>query len=186
MSDIETWVEIPETSGFYQASSLGRIRSIDRTIIRMNRWGLEGQLTIKGRVIKPWADSNGYLVVYICGNGRRQAINVHRLVAMAFIPHPLQSELDVNHLDGLKQNNRTENLEWCTRKQNMEHALKYGLFDQRKPLVAVPTSGGKPVLFGSSKEAAEILGVSSRQNISSAAAGKLRQAYGYFWSYQNA
>ena len=111
---MEIWKRIPNT--LYEASSLGRVRSVERTIFRMSRWGFDCEIRLKSRVLKPWSDSNGYLVVYICGDGRRDPINVHRLIAQAFI-QSAEGRNDVNHLDGNKQNNVPQNLEWCTKKE---------------------------------------------------------------------
>ncbi len=192
----EEWKTIPGTSGLYQASTLGRIRSLDRIIVKLNRWGYMGELRKKGRVLKPWHDCNGYEVIYIAGNGRREAINVHRLVAVTFLEGSGEG-LDTNHKDGNKTNNVPENLEWCTRKESMAHASASGLFKpntagivavnllKRKPLYGRPVNGGEEVLFSSTKEASlAVLGrEKGRSNIASAACGKLRQAYGYFWKY---
>jgi hypothetical protein len=178
----EVWRDIPGTSGAYQASDLGRVRSVDRKILKLSRWGFEIEATQNGRVLKPWTDSSGYLVVYICADGKRDAANVHRLAAETFLSPPAQDGLDVNHLDGNKQNNAPSNLEWCTRKENMAHARATGLHNPYKPIKATPIKGGKPLYFKSAKEASETLGVDDG-NISSAANGKLRQAYGYFWEH---
>lgn len=147
----------------------------------MMRWGEPVALRIKGRVLRPWTDANGYLVVYVCGGGRRDAVNVHRLVAAAFLePSPLS---EVNHLDGDKQNNRPGNLEWSTRTANMAHARWSGLLPQVRGYIGTPIHGGPELHFASEREAAAAVGAAKRGNISSAANGKLRQAYGYFWRH---
>jgi hypothetical protein len=192
----EEWKEIPKTNGLYEASTLGRIRSLDRVIMKMNRWGFVSPLRKKGRVLKPWRDCNGYAVIYIAGEGRREAINVHRLIASTYLEGSGKG-LDVNHKDGNKKNNLPENLEWCTRKENMAHAVSMGMFkpntagllkfnlQKRKQMYGSPITGGAELLFASAKEAAiAILGrEKGSNNIAAAAAGKLRQAYGYFWKY---
>lgn len=70
-----------------------------------------------GRIIKQFVGKDGYLRIQIAGKTR----SVHRLVAVAFIPAEVGKDF-VNHKDGDKQNNRVENLEWCTRSENMQHA----------------------------------------------------------------
>lgn len=69
---------------------------------------------------------NGYHRVHLTVNGKRKAYSVHRLVAKKFIKGETESKCEVNHKDGDKGNNREDNLEWCTRKENMHHA-KYKL-----------------------------------------------------------
>jgi hypothetical protein len=70
--------------------------------------------------------TNGYLQVSICNNNIKR-IYVHRLVAETFIPNP-QNKLEVNHKNGIKSDNRIENLEWATKNENMSHAVSMGLY----------------------------------------------------------
>jgi DNA-binding NtrC family response regulator len=91
-------------------------------------------ITVCGRVysgktdkyLKPSYDKQGYERVGLYNNGKTTTIKVHRLVAEAYIENPLNKS-DVNHKDGDKSNNRLENLEWCTRSENIKHAFKNGL-----------------------------------------------------------
>lgn len=71
-------------------------------------------------------DQDGYRTVRLCSNGKFTYPRVHRLVASAFIPNP-DNKLEVNHIDGDKSNNNVNNLEWCTKSENMRHAYKTGL-----------------------------------------------------------
>jgi len=79
-----------------------------------------------GVVLKMGTVSRGYSNVCIVVNGKRKYCLVHRLVAMTFIPNPLNKK-QVNHIDGNKKNNNVTNLEWCTNQENMQHASKMGL-----------------------------------------------------------
>jgi hypothetical protein len=179
----EVWKPVPGFGGFYEASTEGRIRSIDRVIRKMSRWGHPVELRLRGRVLKPRVDGAGYLLVQPCGGSGREPTNVHRMVAAAFHGVPVE-RLDVNHIDGDRLNNRPENLEWCTRAENMAHAMRTGLLRLEKPIVGTPVAGGEPIRFPSEKAAAAHLGV-KRGNISSAALGRLKTAHGYRWQYEN-
>lgn len=65
-------------------------------------------------------------------DGSKRTFRVHRLVMMAFNPVKNMNELEVNHIDGNKKNNKLENLEWCTASENQIHAFKTGLNKPRK------------------------------------------------------
>ena len=184
MSDIrqENWLPVPDTGDFYEASSLGRIRSKDRVIHKINRWGHLAPLRLAGRVLKHWADANGYATVYVCFDGKRIAKNSHRLVASAF--HGDGAGRDVNHKDGKKANNCADNLEWLTRAENMKHARDTGLVNDERPIFAEPKLGGEIIRFRSVSEAMRAVGASRTANIISAAKGRIPSAYGYHWQYE--
>lgn len=80
----------------------------------------------KGRTIKPALNKDGYACVSLTKDNQAKSFRVHRLVAKEFIPNP-DNKPEVNHLNGKKSDNWLTNLEWCTCKENREHALKLGL-----------------------------------------------------------
>ena len=100
-------------------------------------------------------DKNKYLRVNITICGKSYSKGVHRLVAETFIPN-LDNKPQVNHIDGNKQNNRVENLEWCTNQENRDHAVKNKM---HKHCIYEFYKNEKLILIGGSKEAKEKLGI---------------------------
>ena len=122
--DQEIWLPIPSWEGFYEASTLGRIRSVERTVWRGG--GSKGIPRLKSRILSTSKGEKGYLQVKLSKDGKSWTRRVNRLVAFAFIPNPFNLP-EVNHLDGDKLNNRPPNLEWSTHRNNILHAEKLGL-----------------------------------------------------------
>ena len=118
---LEVWKDKKDYEGLYQASNLGRMRSLDRWVKSRN-----GSIKLcKGRILKPCTDKYGYLYVNLYKNGKKKFHLVHRLVAEAFLEIPEELKhlkgtryLQVNHKDENKHNNNVENLEWCSAKYN--------------------------------------------------------------------
>lgn len=177
------WLDIPNTGDLYQASSDGEVRSKDREIIIQRHDGTSFTRRLRGRVLKPWRDANGYRVVYVCHDDLRRAVNVHRLVAAAF--HGDEPDHDVNHLDGDKSNNRPENLTWCSKSENMRHALDTRLWAWEREVVGRPVGGGPEVRFASALKASEAMGL-GRVSVHMAARGQRPTAGGYQWRYHDA
>lgn len=116
----EIWKDIEGYEGLYQVSNLGKVKSLDRTIITR-----KGYIQFfKGKMLDYSKRKNncGYYRVSLSG----KEYLVHQLVAKTFILNPYEKS-DVNHLDGNKSNNNVENLEWCTHIENMQHAFNSGL-----------------------------------------------------------
>jgi predicted XRE-type DNA-binding protein len=112
----EIWNDIPNYEGLYQASTYGRIKSLD-TIDRFGRLH-------KGRVRKLSEDKDGYKFVTLHKNLKRKKFLVHRLVALTFILNP-ENKPCINHKDGIRDNNYIDNLEWATYKENEQHKLRF-------------------------------------------------------------
>ena len=114
---IETWKPI-DGIDFYEVSSLGNVRSTNREIETVSRWGKPMKKSLKGKQLKPFCVGAGYLCVMFTLKGKKHY--VHRLVAKTFLGD--KSNLDVNHIDGNKTNNAVSNLEWVTRSENCLHS----------------------------------------------------------------
>lgn len=133
----EQWRPVVGWEGSYEVSNLGRVRGVTRIITFSN--GAKPRV-LKGTLIKPFPMHTGYLKVAFNRHSRKKNKTVHRLVAEAFIPNP-ENKPHINHLDGDKTNNRVDNLEWCTRVENMRHChevLKKGSRPKR-PIRCVET-----------------------------------------------
>jgi len=115
---MEIYKDVVGYEGIYQVSNLGNVRSLDRTIKCKN-----SIRTYKGCQLKKLKHTAGYLGVNI---RRSKRVLIHRMVAQSFIPNPKNKEF-VNHKNGIKADNRVENLEWTTRQENENHAFNTGL-----------------------------------------------------------
>lgn len=112
---MEEWKPIEGYEGFYEVSNWGRVRSIPRKVPCKN-----GMIqSVKGGMRKPCHYSNGYCFVILSKDGEPKMHLLHRLVARAFLG---KSQLEVNHKNGDKDDNRAENLEYMSHSQNIKHS----------------------------------------------------------------
>ena len=123
---METWKTIPETDGLYSVSNLGNVRRNEHyTTVRPNTQKQNETVAFYNeKLVKPYKDSTGYLVVSIRDSkGNTYRRKIHRLVAQAFVPNPNNRNV-VNHIDENKTNNNFENLEWVTSKENANYGTR--------------------------------------------------------------
>ena len=112
---MELWKDIPNFEGLYQANINGEIRSLNH-----KRKNGTNEYIQKGKILKFNKNPNGYLQVRLSKNGIAKTYRVNRLVALTFIDNP-NNKKTVNHINGNKLDNRVENLEWATHKEQTKH-----------------------------------------------------------------
>ncbi len=173
----EVWANIPDYND-YQISNYGRVRSYKQGKIK---------------IIKSWVQNTGYLTVSL----NNKKYSVHRLVAEVFI-HKIEGKNVVNHIDGNKLNNKVDNLEWCTAKENIQHAFRTGLMDKvikqmkqkkirAKNIGQFDLDGKLLAVYHGSVEAQNHLrnqGISiNARNIRNVCQGNRKSAGGFLWKY---
>ena len=184
----EIWKDIKGYEGLYQVSNLGRVRSLDRYV---------GNYLFKGKIMKENLNSRGYLRLHLSMNNKQKEHKIHKLVAEAFIDNP-DKLTEVNHINGIKTDNKVSNLEWCTHKENMLHAF-YNLKHQaivskntrrknsenrQKKVANYAIKIEKIEVYDSIEQAAENNNI-CRSSIGKCCQGKQKQAGGFVWKWEN-
>ena len=175
----EEWRDVVGYEGRYQVSSMGRVKSLERTYIDKSG----RKRTVKECILKPVIDRYGYLLVSLYAGGKQKTLKVHRLVCEAF-HESHDNKPYVNHINENKTDNRAVNLEWCTAKENCNHGTRNErTAKKRSKQVGQYTLNGELVKVWQSATEAERQAGFSNGNISLAANGKYKQAYGFIWEY---
>jgi hypothetical protein len=184
---MEIWKDIKGYEGQYQVSNLGMVRSITRK----TNYGNNHNGSYKGVLLKPQNNHGGYLQVKLSnGKNKSKTKTIHRLVAMTFIDNPLKKPC-VNHINEIKTDNRVENLEWCTQKENMNHGtIRKRLSILRTNNKKVSLKVGRFDLEGNLLEEYPSMGEAQRNgyyatNISQVCKGKRSTHGGYIWKVLN-
>lgn len=120
---MEIWKPIKNYENLYEVSNKGRVKSLPKKNNGYKTHILNGVHQRRSHTI--------YLQVPLSKNGVVKRYSIHRLVAEAFIPNPLNKPY-VNHIDSNGLNNNMENLEWCTQLENIHHGMKYGNIDSKQ------------------------------------------------------
>ena len=172
---MELWKSIQGYEGLYEVSNLGNVRSLDRKVNQAN--GTIGNY--KGKILKGETDNRGYKRVRLSKNNKAKKFQVHRLVALAFIPN-IENKPFVNHIDENTSNNNVNNLEWVTGCENMRHGtIQKRLSDMKKKKIICLTDNKK---FDSVNEASEYYGI-PRRSISNVLSGTRNRVYGKEFAY---
>ncbi len=118
----EIWRDVKGHKGYFKVSSKGRFKSVNRIYIDTN--GISKK--VNGKILKTRASKDKYIYATFTRGGNGYTELMHRMVALAFKENKKQYK-EINHINGIKSDNRSVNLEFCTPKQNMAHAKKMGL-----------------------------------------------------------
>lgn len=137
----EIWKDIKNYEGYYQVSTFGRIRGLDRLIVRS-----DGRSYLrKGKILTLILNKDGYLNTKLSKDGHTIPVRVHRIVAETFLPNP-DNLPEVNHKDFNRTNNHIENLEWCSHIDNIRYTLSEG-----RHISQTDISGKKNPNYGNKK-----------------------------------
>lgn len=181
------WNPIPAYEALYEVSNEGEVRSIAYLSSRTNRIIPRHA----PRMLRQETSHDGYKRVVLSSNGIHRHFSVHRLVAMAFVPNPYKMP-QINHIDENPANNRADNLEWCSGKQNCNHGghcQRIAIRQTNNPSRSISVNqfdrdGKFMKQYPSTREAERQTGIACEQ-ISRCCKGKNLHAGGYRWKYAN-
>lgn len=182
----EIWKDVSGFEGYYKVSNLGRVKSLDRTILSNNG----ENMTFCGKILKYRTGKRGYPYVTLRSPNLKKTVKIHRLVAKAFIPNP-KGKPQVNHIDENKLNNKCENLEWCFAKENCNHGtrnIRVGMSGRNSPSKSLPVfqfslCGEFIKRWDSLCEIERQLGF-RHSNVGSCCYGRKISMYGYIWCFE--
>lgn len=171
----EIWKNVNGFEGIYEVNNVGIVRTVKSGFLR-----------------KLQLAPNGYYSVTLKLNGKSYRKDVHRIVALAFLPQ-IEGKNWVNHIDNNKLNNNIDNLEWCTPKENMLHCMKNGRFRPENGLKKAIENNKKTVyqyskdgelinIFNSMNDAVRETNTQQSQ-ISRCCNNKSKTANGYIWRF---
>ncbi len=171
----EEWRDIEGYEGLYQVSSEGRVKSLERNVVK----GKGGLYKIEEKVLKSGKGTWGYLIVKLYKDEKKKNHRIHRLVASAFLDNP-NNLPQVNHKDENRTNNRVENLEWCSPQYN----INYGTRTEKTqiPILQFSLDGEFIKKWDSLTQVERELGF-RKGHIGKCCKGKSKTAKGYKWCY---
>ena len=177
------WSKIKDFEG-YEISNTGVVKSLPKKL-----WNGKSYFLSKERIIKESDNGRGYKKVGIkCNDGKIKQVYIHRLVSLAFIPN-LKNKPQVNHKNGIRDDNRVENLEWVTNSENGIHSFRElgrkslkGNPKVCKPVYKIDIITGEILdTYPSTREAERMNGING---VSKVCKGKRKTCGGYYWKFQ--
>ena len=163
---MEIWKSVKDYEGYYEVSNKGRIKSLT-----------------SNKTLSPQNNGVGYLKVELWKDKSGKKKYIHRLVAEAFLPNPL-NRTEVNHKDSNPANNTIENLEWVSSSENTKHAVYKGALkawgNKSKAVEAINIESGMVLRFATISEAERAIGT---RHITDVLKGKRKQCKGYTFRY---
>ena len=191
----EIWKPIKGYEGYYEASNMGQIRSVDRIILSTaNILHTEHYQLRRGRVLKQGNGRAGYKLAVLQKDGKKKTFYVHRIIAMAFVENPYNKPC-IDHINGNHTDNRAENLRWCTQKENINNpntihknldVLRYNASNNCSPKTILQLDKESlevireiPPKSSFLKEVGYV-----RAYITSACRNRKKNAYGYKWAFK--
>ena len=175
-NSVERWVDVEGYEGLYQVSTFGQVRALEKIDGNGNKR--------KPKMLKPVSTSDNYKKVRLYKNGSKTWFPVHRLVANAFIPNCFNKP-QINHIDENPTNNRVENLEWVTAKENANwgtRTLKQAI-SASMPVEQFTCDGTYIAGFWGVREAGRVTGLDS-SSIAKCCRGEMKFYKGFIWRYR--
>lgn len=174
----EIYKDIIDYENTYQISNLGNVKSLKRIVN-----GRNGKIKLKTKILK-YSLVRGYKAVNIWKNGKYKNVKIHRLVGLYFVENK-DNKKCINHINGIKTDNRVENLEWCTYSENLIHAYKNKLNKNEKIIMQFDLNNNLINEFESLSQASTFINkYNQRGNISDCCNKKRKTAYGFKWKYK--
>ena len=173
----EIWKDVPGYEGLYHVSNLGRVKALYYKCKKCKNWNIKKN----PKIIRCAKDKHGYYFVRLYNGEKQNRYSVHRLVAMVFLPNPLNLS-EVNHKDENPVNNLVDNLEWCSHKYNMNYGTKVKRQKEKvsKPVCQYTLNEVFIKEYPSRKEASIETGTDVT-GICQCIKGKLKTSGGFIW-----
>ncbi len=187
VDEVEEWKPIVGYEGLYEISSYGRVKSVKNNVFQNRIRAVH--------ICQP----AGYFIISLGLNGKAKRFPIHRLVAFAFIPNPL-GKRTVNHINGVKTDNRISNLEWATDSEQQIHSIRIGIKkkpfgkpvhfngatinnNRSRPVEQLDKSGKSIAVYKSAYEAYRLVGI-HQTLISRCCRGIIKETHGYIFKFQ--